>query len=128
MSYIKVEIGGVDRGFKYDNKSTGEILKHLNVSLQGLGKEMVDNPFLTYPAILFFGAKRSAEKSKESFNHELDDVFDWVDDEPEGLLGEKVISIATCFSETIMTLLPKSLQEEVPNEEKVKKSSTGKKT
>lgn len=126
MSFIKIKIGGVERGFKFDIKSTGEILKKLNCSMFSLGDEMVKNPFIVYPAILFFGAKREAEKSKKVFDHEYDDVFDWVEKDTEGIMGDSVMKVIGCFSDSVVSLLPEIKKEQVvPN---VKKKSTGKKT
>ncbi len=108
--YVKLPLNGKDRGFKFDIKAVGGILKALSISVDGLSKAMTDNPFESYPVIIYEGLKRNAEKAKEDLPDE-EKVIEWI--ESDGILSENVLNIIKSFGESIVSLLPES--KEVPN-------------
>lgn len=108
--YVKLPLGGKDRGFKFDIKAVGSVLKRLDVPVDNLSKAMTDNPFEVYPIIVIEGLKRNAEKSKADLPDE-DEVIEWI--EKDGILSENVLNIIKAFGDSIVSLLPES--KAVPN-------------
>lgn len=114
--YTKLPLAGKERGFKFDIKAMAEILKRLNVGFEGLNGIMTSNPFEAYPAIVYEGLKRNAER-KEETAPTFDEVMDWV--ESDGLLTENVLNIVKAFGESLESMLPQSAKEQAaPNEKK----------
>lgn len=125
--YIKATIGGEPRGFKFDLKSFGLILKDLETPLDKV-QTVLTNPFLCYPVILFHGAKRAVEKEKEEVTFVQEDVFDWIEAEDNGVLSENILSVVKVFMESIVGLLPKTDKSKKGQAAPNVKKSTGSKT
>lgn len=105
--YSKHFFGGKDRGFKFDIKAIGNILKELEIGVEKLSEVMTNNPFAAYPVILTEGLKRNAEVSKSEMP-DPEEVIGWI--ENDGILSEGVLNIIKAFSDSIVSLLPEAKQ------------------
>lgn len=108
--YIKLTIAGEARGFKFDVKSTGLILKDLDVQISKIDQAL-QNPFFSYPVIVFNGAKRALEKAGEEVTFTQDDVYDWLEKEEDGVVSDKVVKIVLLFVDTITGYIPKGKEK-----------------
>ena len=106
--YSKLLLAGKERGFKFDIKAIGAILKRLGVGIEGLNGVMTSNPFEAYPAIVYEGLKRNAERKEEAIP-EFDEVMDWV--EQDGILTENVLNIVKVFGDSLVSMIPQSAKE-----------------
>lgn len=111
--FIKKKIGGEVRGFKFDLKSVGLILREIDAPLEKLSENMKNNFLFVYPIILFQGHKRYEEKQGNILT-DPDQVYDWIENEGKGLLSENVLEVVSYFSSTLVSLFPS--EDKGPNE------------
>ena len=132
MNLIERKIGGEVRAFRFGLGFLGEVLDVLNTDIEGLGKEMVRNPYKVIPLVLFLGYRSEREISNLPMDVEMKDVHQWLE-EIEGSYSDPVVmDITKCMMDNILKYLPKAEVKEEgdpgPAKKTQKKRSTGKKT
>lgn len=98
---INIELGGKNRGFRFKTKALGDIQEHFKVSISDFGHLIDTNTFNFYPAAFYYGLLSYSQKNKEDIDYTIEDVYDWIDEEPKGLLGVKLQPVVNCFLESI---------------------------
>lgn len=111
MNYINFNIGGKDRGFQLGLGFLGDVLKHYNTDLVGLGDLMVQNPFSVTPTILYYGHKHNCIRRKEAIDFEMYDVEDWIDELPNTLNNENIEKLLLLMFDSVKKHLPKVDEE-----------------
>ena len=106
MNYIEFEIGGKLRGFKFGLKFLNDILAHYDVDIIGLGEMMDKNPFGTRPTILYYGHVAHCKGKGTPVTFTEENVFDWVDEIPNGISNASIISAIQIVIESIRGHLP----------------------
>lgn len=102
MSYIKINLGGADRGLKYNQ---GALITFQNYVDK-------DNVAATTPyALVWAGLKANAYVKREEVDFTFEQVCDWVD----ALNNETLLEVIKCFQET------QAFKDLLPVEEEVKK-------
>lgn len=107
MNYIEFEIGGKTRGFKLGLGFLGELLRHYNTDMVGLGHLMVNNPFSVTPAILYYSHKQDCLRSGKPVDFTLYNVDDWVEELPETVQNENIEKVMLLLMDSIKKHLPK---------------------
>lgn len=87
MSYIKINIGGSDRGLKFNQ---GALITFQNT----VDKENV-NATTPY-ALIWAGLKANAYVKREEMEFTFEQVCDWVDE----MNDETLLEVIKCFQET----------------------------
>lgn len=67
-------------------------------SLAKLGTAIQDSGYEEIPVIAFHGLKEGARKMGEPFDYTMEEVTDWIDDEPSGIFQD----ILGAFNEDFM--------------------------
>lgn len=118
---INIELGGKNRGFRFKTKALGDIQEHFKVSISDFGRLIDTTTFNFYPVAFYYGLLSYSEKNKEDIDYTLQDVIDWIDDEPKGLLDGKMQPVVNCFLESIGFRLAPDPNEEIQEETKESK-------
>jgi len=95
MSYIKLNIGGKERGLKFNNLAFEEFVKRIPTSDQNKFDWLQSNALSGY-ACIYAGLVGNAVVKGEVVDFTFEDVCDWVDD----LENEDIQKAWTLFSET----------------------------
>ena len=104
MSYIKINLGGEDRGLKFNQGALIEFQKKIDQSnIEGT----------TGYALIWAGLKANAYVKGEEFTTSFEQVCDWVDELPI----QTSIDVMNCFKET------QAFKSLIPEEEESKKKS-----
>lgn len=104
MSYIKVELGGKERGLKFNQLALEEMTSVA-------GEKATQNVY----AMFWGGLKGNSYVKREDVDYTFEDVCDWIDQ----LFAEKKMDIIKQVEETLTeTQLYKSLVPEVKEEKK----------
>lgn len=122
--YVKLDIGGKERGFKFGNYVIGMTIKDLGVNMVEFDKIALENPFLVFPVLMYHAAAYNEKTAKRIVDFDQMDVNVWID-EIEGGLNSPVMSqfsqafveavhgIKTDHSEQISTITEESKKKKV---------------
>ncbi len=103
MNSITIEIGGRPRLISFGLKAIGEIIDHDDMGFVGLGHKMKNNPLVTTPLIIYYGAKNGVERNGALVDFTLGDVCDWIED--MGLSNPELIKAINVFSDSLTVFL-----------------------
>lgn len=118
--YIKIDIGGKERGFYFRNKAIGNILAHFNTTITEVGFMIDNNPWRFFPIAFFYALSAFSEKEKEVVDYTIDDIEDWIDDKG-GLKNDDFKKVINVFLVSIGVGLPQEEQTENKEPEEAKK-------
>lgn len=118
MSYVKLKVGGEERGLKFNQMAYILFYKHV---------DLVEYVATMHYAIVYAGLRANAYVKSEEFEHSFSDVCDWVDD----MTGEDKEKAVEAFSSTQQwqSLIEqgKAAEETKPEQKKRTGKSTSKK-
>jgi len=89
----KVKIGGEERPVKFGFAALMQFTDATGYKLADLDKIGESLSLSEALELVRAGLKQGARVEKESFNYELEDIADWLDDSPEAL--EQILAIFT---------------------------------
>jgi len=89
----KVKIGGEQRPVKFGFAALMQFTDATGYKLADLDKIGESLSLSEALELVRAGLKQGARVEKESFNYELEDIADWLDDSPEAL--EQILAIFT---------------------------------
>jgi len=89
----KVKIGGEERPIKFGFAALMQFTDATGYKLADLDKIGESLSLSEALELVRAGLKQGARVEKESFNYELEDIADWLDDSPEAL--EQILAIFT---------------------------------
>lgn len=101
MNYIKFEIGGKTRGFKFGLGFLGDIQNHFNIDLVQMHQMIEKNPLLFLPAMLYFGHKHDCIRNHEPIDFELFHFEDWIVEMDKGVSNENLLKAARAMNSGI---------------------------
>lgn len=82
MNYIKLKLGGKERGAKLGLGYLKFVTESRNVSLEELFKSVEGhNAALAVPELIYSSLSYNAKRSGEGFEFSEEDVFDWIDED-----------------------------------------------
>ncbi len=118
MNYIKFNIGGELRGFKFGLKFLSDILSRFDTDIMGLGELLDKNPFLTRPVVLYLAHKYNCERQGLPVNFTESDVIEWIDNLDNGISHPDIIECVRMVVESIRAHMPKTDEVQDSTEKK----------
>jgi len=117
MSYLRLNIGGQERGLKFNQMAYVLFYQHV---------DLAEYMATMYYAIIYAGLKANAYVKREEFEHSFEQVCEWVDE----MNDEYKAAALKAFSET--TIWQKAIEEgkketKTPEQKKRKQQTTSKK-
>ncbi|WP_312306231.1 hypothetical protein [Chryseobacterium sp.] len=109
-NYIKLHIGGKERGLKVGLGFLQQYTEQEKVTLNELIDKFTSDAFFTIPKMLFHSLSFNDKLAGNPIDYTLDNVFDWVDE--IGLQSEQIALYCTTFAESIKVHLPKAESDE----------------
>lgn len=89
MSYIKVSLGGQERGLKFNN-----------FGIEKLSEKMAGNSALAFTYAMFWGGLQGNSYAKEQdVDYTFENVIDWVDAIPKGEKAKVIESVTNVLTE-----------------------------
>lgn len=116
MNQLIFAIGGKERGFKLGLGFLGDILKHYDTDLMGLGKLMVKNPYDLTPTILYYAHIQYCARNSQVVDFNLYDVQDWVEGLDDPMNDKNIEAVLKLLIDTIKKYLPKKEETEEDND------------
>ena len=117
MNEVIVNMGGKDRILVFGLGSIGEIIDYLDTDLPGLGTKVINNPFKTIPAIVFYAHSYHVRRKKQIVDFSLMDVSQWIEDLDNTYANKQI-------EEAILVLLD-SMRKFVPGLAEAEEVATG---
>lgn len=111
MNYVKLFIGGAERGAKLGIGFLEKVMKGEDISLQTLFSKIEVEAFTFLPKLLFYALAYNCERAGEKVDFNLGDVFDWTDE--IGINSEEYMKFQVAFYNSIKTHLPQEAQESI---------------
>ena len=111
MNYVKLFIGGAERGAKLGIGFLEKVMKGEDISLQSLFSKIGVEPLTFLPKLLYYALAYNCERAKENVDFDLNDVFDWTDE--IGINSEEYMKFQVAFYNSIKTHLPQEAQESI---------------
>ena len=111
MNYVKLFIGGAERGAKLGIGFLEKVMKGEDISLQTLFSKIESEAFTFLPKLLFYALVYNCERAGEKVDFNLDDVYDWTDE--IGINSEEFLKFQVAFYNSIKTHLPQESQESI---------------
>ena len=111
MNYIKLNIGGAERGAKLGIGFIEKVMKGEDITLQTLFNKVEVEAFTFLPKLLYYALAYNCERAKEKVDFNLDDVFDWTDE--IGINSDEYLKFQVAFYNSIKTHLPQEAQESI---------------
>ena len=111
MNYVKLFIGGAERGAKLGIGFLEKVMKGEDISLQTLFSKIEVEAFTFLPKLLFYALSYNCERAGEKVDFKLGDVFDWTDE--IGINSEEYMKFQVAFYNSIKTHLPQESQESI---------------
>jgi hypothetical protein len=119
MNYIKLTIGGKERGFKFGLGFLGEAFNNLGFTVTELDTELSKNPFKVIPELMYQSALYNCLRSGEKPDFDKYIMSDWID-EAGGLASPVVLEFLQGITKSMTKDVPKE-DLEVVEEEGAKK-------
>ena len=111
MNYVKLFIGGAERGAKLGIGFLEKVMKGEDISLQTLFNKIEVEAFTFLPKLLYYALVYNCERAGEKVDFNLDDVYDWTDE--IGINSEEFLKFQVAFYNSIKTHLPQESQESI---------------
>ena len=111
MNYIKLNIGGAERGAKLGIGFLEKVMKGEDITLQTLFNKVEVEAFTFLPKLLYYALAYNCERAKENVDFDLNDVYDWTDE--IGINSDEYLKFQVAFYNSIKTHLPQEAQESI---------------
>lgn len=111
MNYVKLFIGGAERGAKLGIGFLEKVMKGEDITLQTLFNKVEVEAFTFLPKLLYYALAYNCERAKENVDFDLNDVFDWTDE--IGINSDEYLKFQVAFYNSIKTHLPQEAQETI---------------
>lgn len=121
--YIKLNIGGKERGLKFGIGFLQQFTEQENMTLTDLFVKFETDSFFTVPKMIYHSLTCNDKIAGNTIDYTINDVYDWVDD--LGMKSDEITLYCTTFIESIKVHMPtpeKKEGEEDPEQEGKKKS------
>ena len=105
--YVNINIGGKDRGFKLGLYVLSEVINELDINVIDIDSSLEKNPIKGVALLMFHAGSYNCLRANEACDFTVMDVYDWIDNEPNGLQSEAVQKFITAFYESMSRDVPK---------------------
>lgn len=125
MNYLKLNIGGKERGAKLGLLFLENAQKAENKNIQELFNELQERSIFFAPKLLYYALQTNCQLNGETQDFTVNDVYDWV--EEDGVSNEKgaLVTFINAFSESVTKLFPAENKSSGEGKQKpTKKAST----
>ncbi len=124
MNYIKLNIGGKERGAKLGLGFLEKALKGEKIGVQELFLRVEQEALTFLPKLLFYSLAFNCERANEKIDFDIYDVMDWVDE--IGINSDEFKKFQISFYESIKTHLPEDAQQSIDDAVEVLKKGNEK--
>ena len=119
MNQVIFEIGGEERGFKIGLGFLGDLLKHYDTDIMGVGHMMVKNPYDMTPTVLYHSHRHYCLRNSKVIDFSIYDVQDWVESLKDPMNDPNIEHLLKILVDDIKKFLPKKEKSgETQNEKK----------
>lgn len=101
--YIKLNVGGKDRGFKFGLWVISQTIKSLGCSLETIQEEMKSNMLDGSAALMYNAARYACMKDKEVIDFVEIDAYEWIE-ELGGFNGERMQQLFQVFLDSMRAI------------------------
>lgn len=112
MNYIKLQLGGKERGAKLGLGFLRKVIEHEKIDMQTIFTNFEKDTLMFLPKLIFYSLAYNCERSNEKVDFKLGDVYDWIDD--VGINSDEVVKYVSAFAESVKVHFPNN--EETGNE------------
>lgn len=114
MNYIKLNIGGKERGGKLGVGFLTKVQDSLNMNIDEINKGILENAISVVPKLIYESLVFNCERAKEDVDFDFYDVCDWISEEGITTKDGNVMKFINAYFESIKILFPnlKELEEE----------------
>lgn len=129
MNYLKLNIGGKERGVKLGLLFLENAQKAENKNIEELFKELQERSIFFAPKLLFYALQTNCQLNGEAQDFTLSDVYEWVEEDGVSRKDGAVLTFINAFSESVTKLFPteNSESKEVGKQEKASMPTVGSK-
>ena len=111
MNYIKVNIGGKERGAKLGLLFLENAQKGENMNIQELFNELQQRSIFFAPKLLHYALLTNCQLNGDTPDFNLSDVYDWIDEDGISNKYGSVMVFINAFTENITKLFPPTTEE-----------------
>lgn len=124
--YVKINIGGKERGFKFGNYVLGMTIKDLGVTMVEFDKMVLENPFLVFPVLVYRAAEYNEKAAKRVVDFDQMDANEWIEELPGGLSSPEMAQFSQAFVEAVSGIKTDHAEpiSTITEESKKKKATT----
>lgn len=108
MNYIRLNIGGEERGCKLGLGFIQKVLESEKITISDFFSKIESESFTFLPKLLFYSLAYNEERSGNKPSFELNDVLDWIDE--IGLNSDAFTDFQIAFFNSIKVHLPEENQ------------------
>lgn len=123
MNYLKLNIGGKERGVKLGLLFLENAQKGENMNIQEIFNELQQRSIFFAPKLLNYALLTNCQLNGETPDFNLADVYDWVEEDGISRKDGAVMAFVNAFTENITKLFPPEENEEIKEVGKSKKAS-----
>lgn len=106
MNYLKLNIGGKERGAKLGLLFLENAQKAENKNIEELFKELQERSFFFAPKLLFYALQTNCQLNGETQDFTLSDVYEWVEEDGVSRKDGAILTFINAFSESVTKLFP----------------------
>lgn len=123
MNYLKLNLGGKERGVKLGLLFLENAQKSENKNIEELFKELQERSIFFAPKLIYYALQTNCELNGNPQDFTLSDVYEWVEEDGVSRKDGAVLTFINAFSESVTKLFP--TENSAPKEVgKQKKAST----
>lgn len=111
MNYIKLNLGGKERGAKLGLLFLENAQKAENKNIEELFKELQERSIFFAPKLLFYALQTNCQLNGENQDFTLANVYDWVEEDGVSRKDGAVLTFINAFSESVTKLFPTENKE-----------------
>lgn len=106
MNYIKLNLGGKERGAKLGLLFLENVQKAENKNIEELYKELEERTIFFAPKLLYYAFQTNCQLNGENQDFTLADVYDWVEEDGVSRKDGAVMTFINAFSQSVTKLFP----------------------
>lgn len=111
MNYIKLKLGGKERGAKLGLLFLENALKAQNMNIQELVKEFEERNLFFTPKLIYHSLVTNCQLSGQEVDFTIEDVYDWVEEDGVGNEESALVTFVNAFAESMKKIFPDDIKE-----------------
>lgn len=106
MNYLKLNIGGKERGAKLGLLFLENAQKAENKNIQELFNELQERSIFFAPKLIFYSLQTNCQLNGETQDFTLADVYEWIEEDGVSRKDGAVMSFINAFTDSVTKLFP----------------------